>query len=121
SLLLERYTQLGVAGLQLLEQAHVLDGDGGLIGEGLEELDLRSCELSHFHTADSNGADRSALANHLDRQRASKPCTHKQSKVFGVIACVGNVLCPAFEDRACHRRSTTRRHWVEPRKGVSLF
>jgi hypothetical protein len=32
--------QLGVARLELLEQAHVLDGDHGLIGEGLKEGDL---------------------------------------------------------------------------------
>ena len=39
-LLLERDPQLGVARLQLLEQADVLDGDDGLVGEGLEQLDL---------------------------------------------------------------------------------
>ena len=33
--------EIAVARLQLLEQADVLDGDDGLVGEGLEELDLR--------------------------------------------------------------------------------
>ena len=37
-LLLERHPQLAVAFLQLLEQADVLDGDDGLVGEGLEHL-----------------------------------------------------------------------------------
>ena len=32
--------QLAVARLQLGEQPHVLDGDDGLVGEGLEQLDL---------------------------------------------------------------------------------
>ena len=36
-LLLERDPQLAVARLQLGEQAHVLDGDDGLVGEGLEQ------------------------------------------------------------------------------------
>ena len=39
-LLLERDPQLAVARLQLGEQAHVLDGDDGLVGEGLQEVDL---------------------------------------------------------------------------------
>ena len=34
--------QVAVARLQLLEQPHVLDGDHGLVGEGLEERDLLS-------------------------------------------------------------------------------
>ena len=34
-LLLQRHPQLAVARLQLLEQPHVLDGDDGLVGEGL--------------------------------------------------------------------------------------
>src|SRR4029453_1164452 len=33
-LLLERFGQIAVARLQLLEQPHVLDGDDGLVGEG---------------------------------------------------------------------------------------
>ena len=39
-LLLERDPQLAVARLQLGEQADVLDGDHGLVGEGLQQLDL---------------------------------------------------------------------------------
>ena len=40
-LLLERLGEVAVAGLELLEQPHVLDGDDGLVGEGLEQRDLR--------------------------------------------------------------------------------
>ena len=39
-LLLERDAQLAVAGLQLGEQAHVLDGDDRLVGERAEQSDL---------------------------------------------------------------------------------
>ena len=39
-LLLERLGEVAVARLQLREEAHVLDGDHGLVGEGLEERDL---------------------------------------------------------------------------------
>ena len=37
---IERHGEIPVARLQLLEQAHVLDGDDGLVGEGLEQRDL---------------------------------------------------------------------------------
>ena len=39
-LLLERLGQLAVPGLEILRQAGVLDGDGGLLGKALEERDL---------------------------------------------------------------------------------
>ena len=39
-LLFQRFGQIGIARLQLPEQAHVLDGDDRLVGEGLEQGDL---------------------------------------------------------------------------------
>ena len=39
-LLLQRLAQFGGARLHLVEQADVLDGDHGLVGEGLDKLDL---------------------------------------------------------------------------------
>jgi GAF domain len=46
-LLLERFRQVAVAGLELLEQPHVLDSDDGLIGEGLQQRDLL---VDHRHS-----------------------------------------------------------------------
>ena len=43
-LLLERLGQIGVSRLELLEQAHVLDGDHRLVREGLEQSDLSVSE-----------------------------------------------------------------------------
>src|SRR6266545_7005260 len=60
-LLLERDPQLAVPRLQLREQADVLDGDDGLVREGLHELDLRSREGLHFASAASDRADRHAI------------------------------------------------------------
>ena len=40
-LLLQRLGEVVVARLQLLEQPHVLDRDDRLVGEGLEQRDLR--------------------------------------------------------------------------------
>ena len=39
-LLVERRHKLAIAGLEFFEQAHILDGDHGLIGEGLQQADL---------------------------------------------------------------------------------
>src|SRR3990172_9941111 len=39
-LLLQGFGQVSVAGLELVEEADVFDGDHGLVGEGLEERDL---------------------------------------------------------------------------------
>ena len=39
-LLLERLGEIAIADLELLEEPDVLDGDDGLVREGLEQLDL---------------------------------------------------------------------------------
>ena len=39
-LMLQRLAQFRIALLEFLEQAHVLDGDDGLIGEGFKKSDL---------------------------------------------------------------------------------
>src|SRR5215467_9575112 len=59
-LLLQGLTELLITRLQLLEQAHVLDGDDRLIGEGLEERDLVVAERSNFEAADPDSGDRVA-------------------------------------------------------------
>ena len=56
-LLLQRFAQLG-------EQPHVLDGDHGLRGEGLQELDLARREGAGLDLAQADAADRCALAQH---------------------------------------------------------
>ena len=58
-LTLERTRQLAVPRLELLEQPHVLDGDHGLGGERLRQLDLLGREgfdLAPPHVNDANGA-----------------------------------------------------------------
>ena len=56
-LLLQRLGHLAIAGLQLLEQPHVLDGDDGLVGEGLEQLDLPVGERTDLAPRDDDRAD----------------------------------------------------------------
>src|SRR5262249_37480870 len=63
-LLLERFSDLcvclsqgSILLLQLREEAHVLDRDHRLVGEGLEELDLAFGERTHFASANEEGPD----------------------------------------------------------------
>ena len=39
-MLVQRFAEIAVAGFQLTEEPDVLKGDGGLVGEGLDEIDL---------------------------------------------------------------------------------
>ena len=54
--------------LKLLEQPHVLDGDHGLVGKGLEESYLLFRERLDYQPANNNYAD----GNTLTQQRYSK-------------------------------------------------
>ena len=57
-LLRERFLEVARLGLHLLEQPHVLDGDDGLIGEGLDELDLARREGAGLGPRQRENADR---------------------------------------------------------------
>ncbi len=57
-LLLQGLGEVAITGLQLREEAHVLDGDDGLVGEGLEEGDLGAGERARRRpTVDDDEAD----------------------------------------------------------------
>jgi hypothetical protein len=57
--------------LRFIEQPHVLDGDDGLVGEGLEERDLRVREAAGLPAADIDGADDPALSQHRHGDQAA--------------------------------------------------
>ena len=52
-LLLQGLGEVAVPRLQFLEQAHVLDSDLGLIGEGLEKSDLLLSERTNLRATDA--------------------------------------------------------------------
>src|SRR5215510_9313052 len=56
-LMLQGFSQLCVALLEFFEEAHVLDGDNSLVGEGLQEFDLFVCEWPHFESTNQNRPD----------------------------------------------------------------
>ena len=61
-LMLQGLAQFCVALLEFLEQADVLDGDHGLVGEGFEKSDLLFGEWTDFRAANLNRSDRKSLA-----------------------------------------------------------
>ena len=65
-LLLERLGEVAVPGLELREQADVLDGDDGLVGEGLEQGHLLLGERSCFDAPERDGADGVLLSQEGD-------------------------------------------------------
>src|SRR5215470_10433560 len=46
---------------EFLKQSHVLDGDHGLVGKGLEERNLLISERPDFHSANQDSPDRKSL------------------------------------------------------------
>src|SRR5262245_26110234 len=69
-LLLEGLGQLTVARAEFREQAHILDGDDRLVGEGLEQLDLLRGEGAGLGPTYGDRADGIPLAEHRDDQDA---------------------------------------------------
>ena len=101
-LLLQRHGEVAIARLELLEEAHVLDGDDGLVGEGLEQLDLAIGEGAGLGAQYRDGADGHALAHHRDEEPASPPGCSGQGPMleFRIALHVGNMDHRALEDRS---------------------
>jgi hypothetical protein len=75
-LLLQRLTEIVGALAQLGEQAGVLDGDDGLLGEIAHQFDLLVGERTDFLAVDRNSSDELILLEHRHRNmrtRAGKP------------------------------------------------
>jgi hypothetical protein len=71
-LLLKRLRQVAITGLQLLEQPHILDGDDGLVGEGLEQGDLAVREEPGLDAPEADRANRDTFAHQRDAEL--RPC-----------------------------------------------
>ena len=67
-LLLQRLAQIVGALAQLVEQPGILDGDHGLRGEVLDQLDLLIAERPDLLAIDGDGADQFALLEHGNKE-----------------------------------------------------
>ena len=69
--LVHRASQVVRPSLQFREQPYVLDGDHGLIGERLEQIDLRVGERGGLGPNDVDSADRRAASQHRNGHEAA--------------------------------------------------
>jgi hypothetical protein len=102
--LAHRSRQFTRAGFELLEQAHVLDGDDGLVGKGFQQLDLGLRKATGFPAHDDDGTDRTALAQHRHSEYAPPASGSRQVlRVVGVLQRVGDIDDGASQDRPARR------------------
>jgi hypothetical protein len=59
--------------LHLLKKPGIFDGDDGLVGEGLEQIDLSVGERADLGASKANHADNRACLNQRDRQYGAVP------------------------------------------------
>ena len=113
-MLLKQLLEVASARLHLVEQAHVLDGDDGLIGEGLQEVDLALGEWASLPTCDHEYADNGIVALHRDSQRRAKvkAGASEARRYFRIdvriIEQVGNAMHLAGPDHALGSRAAAR-------------
>ncbi len=100
--------------LELREQPHVLDGDHGLVREGLQEFCLPVGERPHLGTPDRDRAEGRAFAHQGDAEDRSEVQGARERTAFGVLADIGLNVCdldrPSFEHGTpagrCRRQRT---------------
>ena len=74
---------------QLVEQARVLDGDDGLGGEVLDQLDLLVGERPHLLAINGDGADQLVLLEHRARsEESAAPATLAESAHLGFLSVI---------------------------------
>src|SRR5205823_2709140 len=85
-LLFQRLSQIVIPRLQLLEQAHVLNGDDRLVGEHLEKGDLLVGKSPWRRPhVDVDRADRGPVTKHGHRQHATKSGSYDCSYVVVAV------------------------------------
>jgi len=67
---LDRFREFIGSSPRLVEQAHVLDSNHGLIGEGLQQFDVANRKRTRLIAGDNDRADRRTRTQHRDREDA---------------------------------------------------
>ena len=113
--------EVAVPRLQLLEQPHVLDRDDCLIGEGLEQRDLRVREAPHLAAAKEEHSDRHALAEEGRGQRSAVPELDgdRPPERELVLIGVGEILHVNRHGRPRRARPATHPRWIGFREAVT--
>src|SRR6266851_3685083 len=117
-----RFCKGEVLFLQLREQSHILDGDYGLVGKGLEEGDLLSRERAHLEPPDRDYADNGVLAHERDDEHGAEAAALLQHSCFEIIAAgefvenVVDVNRPTLHNGASGRRGPRHGTYVAHRR-----
>jgi hypothetical protein len=100
-LLLQRFGQVLVPALQLLEEPHILDRDDGLVGEGPHQLDLFIAEGLDLRPPDRDDSDDGGFPEHRDGEDCADlfAALTRSPTVFGVRQDVRDVNDPLVRER----------------------
>ena len=102
--MLQRLGEILVATLQLLEEADILDGDDGLVGEGRDELDLLVGEGLDLGSSDHDHTDYSGFPEHRDSQdRTDLGALLPRPSVLRICHDIVDVHDPPLENRPSRR------------------
>ena len=85
--------QLALAGLLRLEQPRVLDGDDGLVGKCVDELNLAFGERAHFGAPDYDHANGLACVDQGDGECGAKTGLKCSLPAHGVFILFGQDVC----------------------------
>ena len=101
-LLLQRFREVARARLHLVEQPNVADGDDGLIGKGLQQLDMVIVEAAWLCPRNRNEANGLAVAKQGNAQQTA-PTTQPRQFPRGGLGCkfdfwIDNSVRLAFTD-----------------------
>src|SRR3974390_1080799 len=121
-LLLQRLAQIIGAWAQFVEQPRVLDGDHGLGGEILQQLDLLVGEGAHLLAVDGDGADQFVFLEHWYGENGASTSLLDQANrprlAFDVALLhpeVGNVLQLLCRDHAAEKIAGAEMdYWFAP-------
>src|SRR5262245_56925133 len=93
----QRLGQLAFARLLSLKEARVLDGDHGLVGKGLHELNLLCREGPHLVVYAHDHADYDIVSEHWHGEEGAVPSRLSASpRILGVVQHVVDVDHPAL-------------------------
>jgi len=109
-LVLARHLQLAVLVLDLVEQAHILDRDSGLIGERRRKLDLLIGERPDFGARQGQNANRDPIPQHRYGKRGAIAAQSPRlsESVFRVGLHIGDMNHPTFQQGSPKCRSPFR-------------
>src|SRR4030095_1508144 len=108
--------------LHFLEEAHVLNRDGGLVGKGRYQLDLLVGEGSDFVPVQAEHAKKDLFPEHRDRQHSPKATNSPKLGylILRIRRYIGNLNRAALHRSSTNRRPTSRGYRSSRKKFTEL-